>query len=426
MQAVLLAAGKSSRFYPYNQHLEHKSLVVVMGKTLLEHTLDNLKKSSIDKVIIVVGKNSTIPQLLSNWKDIAITFVVQPEPLGMGDALLHAKKHLEKKFFVLGSYHVDILDFAKEMSALQSKENAVVLVKKDDILDRYGNVTLEKERVIDIVEKPDKAQRTMHRIAAIYLLPKQFIRVLEETPQEEYQFEKALRVFSKNNYVQALVTQKPTVTLKYSWDILGIKDHLLSRVSTSVISKKASVAKDALLIGTVVIEDGATVLEGAIIKGPAYIGKKVLIGNRAILRGGVSIEEQSVVGSQMEVKNTLIMEHTTTHAGFIGDSIIGHDTKIAGGIVTANVRLDRQPVTSMVQGEKVNTGLRHFGTIIGNTSNIGIRVAIMPGVIIGNNVIVGPSTTVMKNIDDDKKYYTKFVETVEENHLIAYDKNNGK
>lgn len=415
MQAVLLAAGKSSRLYPYNQETEQKSLMTIMGKTLLEHTIEALQAVGVDNLVIITGSTTKIPELLSAQKNLIIHYVTQPTPLGMGDALLKAKEYLQQEFFVISPYHMDIADFAQDMQQLQQDKAVVVLVKEDTILDRYGNVTLKGNTVIDIVEKP-KATATKYRLAAIYLLNNAFIQTLESIPVEEYHFEKALRLFAKEHMVKALVTKKTTVTLKYAWDLLGIKDYLLSKITTDAISKKASVAKDVQLLGHVIVEDGATILEGVIVKGPAYIGKKALIGNRAILRGGVIIEENSVVGSQMEVKNTIIMKNTTTHAGFIGDSVVGHDTKIAGGIVTANVRLDRQPVTSIVREEKINTGLRHFGTIIGNNGNIGIRVAIMPGVIIGNNCIVGPSTTVMKNIADNKKYYTKFAETIEENN----------
>lgn len=414
MQAVILAAGKSSRFYPYNQNIEQKSLISMMGKTLLEHTIDALQKANITNIVIVVGKSSLIPQILSQKKEVTISYVELSEPLGMGAAILCAKDYLEESFFVTTPYHMDIGEFVKDIEGLKSDDTSVVLVKKDDVLDRYGNVSLKGNVVLDVVEKPTKLHETSYRLAAIYLLNKKFIQTLEKIPVESDQFEKALALDAKKGLVKALVTEKPTVSLKYAWDLLGIKDCVLKNITASSISPKASVAHDALLSNAVVVEEGATIMEGVIIKGPAYIGKNVLIGNRAILRNGVIVEEKSVIGSQMEIKNSFVMDHTTTHSGFIGDSIIGRETKIAAGMVTANARLDRQSVTSVVKGEKVNTGIRHLGVIIGDKCNIGIRVSTMPGVIIGNNVVVGPSTTVMKNIGDNTKYYTKFLETVEE------------
>jgi bifunctional UDP-N-acetylglucosamine pyrophosphorylase/glucosamine-1-phosphate N-acetyltransferase len=248
----------------------------------------------------------------------------------------------------------------------------------------------------------------------MYRLSKDFIQTLEDTPTEEYHFEKALSHFAKKHSIVALKTENPTITLKYAWDLLAIKDYLLSNLPNSSISPKAFIAKDAVLSGNVMVEDDATIMEGVCIKGPAYIGKDVTIGNRAIVRGGVIVEENATIGSQLEIKNTVVMSNTTTHSGFIGDSIVGSDTKIAAGFITANARLDRQSVKTIVRGEKVDTGIRHFGTIVGNDNNIGIRVSTMPGVITGNHVIIGPSTTVMKNIPDKTKYYTRFQEVIEE------------
>jgi len=108
------------------------------------------------------------------------------------------------------------------------------------------------------------------------------------------------------------------------------------------------------------------------------------------------------------------MDHTTTHTGIIEDSIIGRNCKIAAGLLTANVRLDRKSVQSVIKGEKIDSKLSAFGMILGNNSQFGIRVSTMPGVVIGNNVIVGPETIVKENIEDNKKYYTKFESIVEE------------
>jgi len=61
MQAVILAAGRSSRFEPFTS-LPHKSMVKILGKTILEHTLLALKKSNVEDIVIVVGDNGNFIQ----------------------------------------------------------------------------------------------------------------------------------------------------------------------------------------------------------------------------------------------------------------------------------------------------------------------------------------------------------------------------
>lgn len=413
MQAVILAAGASSRFYPYNQE-EHKSFVTVMGKPLIEHTIEALKEAKIQEVIIVVKPNSKIKEHLGDGKrfGLSIKYVIQQEPLGMGHGLLQAKELLQDNFFLLSGYHMEFGKFKKEMEKKQ-KNNCVVLVKKSDDNLQYGAVELDKDIATRIIEKPTAAS-SPYRLIAIYLLTKEFLSVLDQTPPAEYQFEDALDTMAKKRKIKAVVTQESTISLKFPWQLLEIKDYLLATLKKQTIASQTHIAKDAILSGDVFVDEGATIMEGVCIKGPAYIGKNVVIGNRAILRGGVTVEEGAVIGSGMELKNTHVMQSATTHSGFIGDSIVGKNTKIAAYMCTANVRLDREPVKVVVKNEKVNTKIKHLGAIIGNNANLGIRVSTMPGVIIGNNTIIGPSTNVMKNVADNTKYYTKFQEVIEE------------
>jgi bifunctional UDP-N-acetylglucosamine pyrophosphorylase/glucosamine-1-phosphate N-acetyltransferase len=74
--------------------------------------------------------------------------------------------------------------------------------------------------------------------------------------------------------------------------------------------------------------------------------------------------------------------------------------------------LDRATVKATVKNEKIDTGLKSLGVMVGDGTHIGIKASTMPGVIIGGNVVVGSETAVMNNIDDNTKYYTKFQEVV--------------
>jgi choline kinase len=51
MQAILLAAGESSRMYPLSSGI-HKSMLEVLGKPLLEHTLEKLNVKPEEAIFI--------------------------------------------------------------------------------------------------------------------------------------------------------------------------------------------------------------------------------------------------------------------------------------------------------------------------------------------------------------------------------------
>lgn len=409
MQAVILAAGQSSRFYPFHS-ATHKSLIKIMGKTLLEHTLISLKHAGITDVVLVVSPNSPIEALLSEGKTLGvhITYVIQEETLGMGHALLQTEKHIKDDFFLLHAYHFEVDQFIPDMiKRKKHKEEVVLLGKNLGGTDRYGYVLIEGEKVTGIVEKPKEIIRDSLHLIGIYLLNKHFLTTLQDTPLSHYHFEEALDAYAKSGHVTFLETDKKTITLKYAWDILDMKDYLLSNIKHH-ISPKAEVSPHAIIMGTVVIEEGAKVFEGACVKGPCYIGKNVVVGTNALVRDKVVAEENAVIGSYMEMKNTVMMQGATSHTGFIGDSVVGSNSKIGAEICTTNVRLDRQTILPEVKENKVSSYRTHLGVIIGDNAIIGARVTTMPGTIIGNDSFIGPSTVVMKNVADNTKYYTEF------------------
>src|SRR3989339_2223350 len=92
-QIVILAAGDSSRFYPFNG--VHKSLFQIAGKPLLKHTLDNVGKLKDFEVILVLGrKNQKVErEILENMSiGNGVRIIYQKNSLGQGDGILTAKE----------------------------------------------------------------------------------------------------------------------------------------------------------------------------------------------------------------------------------------------------------------------------------------------------------------------------------------------
>lgn len=414
MQAVILAAGNSSRFHPFNDL--HKSMVKILGRPILEYTITGLKKTGIEKIILVTNENKAIEEYFGDGKKIGVSieYVIQKESLGMGNALLLAEKKVKGKFLLINAYRVDTDKFINLLLKKKRTNNAkaVILAKKRDDVSIQGVLKIEKNRILEVIEKPKKGKEPSNLcVVGIYCFSLDFLETLKNTSCEHYQLEKAISDYAKKNYVSYVEAKEDVITLKYPWDLLGIKNYLLKNIKTFV-GKNVSIAKNAQIIGSVVIEDGVQIMESAVIKGPCFIGKNAFIGNNAVLRNGVDIEENAVVGAYMEVKNSILMESCKTHSGFIGDSVIGKDCRIGAGFCTANVRLDRTTIKTNVKNEKIDTGLKSLGTMVGNGTYIGIKSSTMPGVIIGQKATIGVNTTVLNNVFDNTKYYTKFQEVI--------------
>lgn len=413
MQAVILAAGQSSRLRPFSDG-RHKSFLSILGKPLLVRTISAIKRAGITDIILITDNKEQARQYLGTGENmgISITYVVQKEALGMGSALLQVENFLADSFIVTAGYHVDADILIEKLFSIKDADVALLLKKRSDY-EKLGVVDIDGKKVLSVTEKPKKNSDTEKLcIVGLYLLTRDFVDTLKKTELSHYNLEIALSSYANKKDISYAIIDE-TVSLKYPWDLLDVKDYLLNKMNSHK-GKQMDVAKSAELVGNVFLGDNVKIFEGAKILGPCFIGNNATIGTNAIIRNGTVIEDNCVVGAQMEVKNSILMSGTTTHSGFIGDSVIGENCKIAAQFTTANVRLDRKNITVYVKDEAVDTGKRSLGVLMGSKVVVGINCSVMPGVIVGNNVVIGPSTTVRKNIGSNIRFYTKFQEIVEE------------
>ncbi len=428
MQAILLAAGESSRFWPLEGR--HKSLFRIMGKSLILRTIGSISLAGI-KDIIVVHRQPNIEKSITSPSGVSLRFVLQPEPKGMGDAILCAKELISGSFFVVTPYHFNAGRLIEKMLAAGKTQDIVLAGKKTATPEIYGIFRLAGTKAVGVVEKPAKGRAPSDiRVVGIYLLSKEFIlrleaensaryvqspKVIERIENQShmhkdfhYSFESALGAELKEKPAELIITDDFQPSIKYPWDLFSIERRLMEESLKKSSFSGAIIDKTAKIQGNVFIGKGTKVLENAVIKGPCYIGENCVIGNNALLRDCVDVGDSVIIGANTEAARSIICSGTHIHSGFIGDSIIGENCRIGAGILTANTRADRKEIYSVVKGEKIATGLKSFGTVIGSGTKTGIGVKIMPGMLIGSNCIIGPGTVVSGNVDSDSRYYSEF------------------
>jgi UDP-N-acetylglucosamine diphosphorylase/glucosamine-1-phosphate N-acetyltransferase len=421
MQAILLAAGESSRFWPLNS--KHKSLFKIMGKPLIWWTIENLKNSGIKDVIIIQSPNKNIENELKNYKfsNCNIKYVIQKKPKGMGNALWQARNSIKNNFFVMHAHHFDIDEFIKPIIKKQreTKSKLMLLGKKIDKPWEYGVVGFDskiKDRVIKLIEKPKQGKEPSDiGLKGIYLLPKDFFEYYKKVKKCQYDFEDTLQLYMKDNNVRMIITQKEVPSLKFPWESINATKQLFDKFLKREIDKTAKIAKSAVIKGKVHIGENTKIFENAVIKGPCYIGDNCVIGNNALIREYTNIGDNALIGANAEIARCIFQDDVHIHSGFFGDSIIDSGCRIGAGTITANVRIDRKEISSVVKGKKIDTKLKSLGAIIGKNTKIGVHCSLMPGIFIGFNSLIGPATVARKNIPDNTTFYTKFEEVIKEN-----------
>jgi len=179
--------------------------------------------------------------------------------------------------------------------------------------------------------------------------------------------------------------------VEHVWQALPkIAAYLKFRLKPAILGK---VIGKPFISDKVYIGKGTVIEHGAMIKGPAWIGENCAIRNGAYIRENVILGDGVVAGNSSEFKNCLVFnEAEVPHYNYVGDSIIGHKAHLGAGVILSNVRLDRRPVTIAAPDGPLDTGLRKFGAIVGDRSEIGCNALLSPGSLIGRSCIIYPGT----------------------------------
>lgn len=411
MQAVILAAGESSRFWPLNRN--HKSLLKIMGRPLIFYTIESLKKAGIKDIIIVQGPKKDIEQDLKSYDlGIDIKYVIQSEAKGMGNAVMQTQELISGPFFTLHAHKVNVGDYIKPLMEKfkESKAELIFLGIKTDQPWLYGMLKLEGDKAKGLTEKPEKGKEPSDiKVIGIYLLPPNFFEYYKKVSERQYAFEDALDLYMKENEARVTIIEKEPSSFKYPWHLFEVTKLLMnSLIKKQEIHPTAKISKNVTVEGNVYIGKNTRVFEGVVIKGPCYIGDDCLIGNNSLIREYTNLENKVLIGAFAEATRSIFQEDIHTHSGYFGDSIFGRGCRLGAGTITANVKIDRGEIKAVVRGEKTGTGLDSLGVIMGENSKTGINCSLMPGILIGSNCNIGPNSVVFENIEDNATFYTEF------------------
>lgn len=313
MQAVILAAGKSTRTYPLTL-TKPKPLLKVANKTLLEHNLDSLN-GLVDEAIIVVGfKKKLIKKFLgTKYKKVKIRYTEQKEQSGTGNALLAVEKYIENDFI---SLHGDDIYSRKDFeNAIKNKYS--ILAMKAEKPELFGVIVQKNNILSDIIEKPKKFVSNLVN-TGLYKLDKgifSLIKKLKKSKRGEYELTDAIKNLAKEKNVYC-VAAMGWIPIGYAWDLL--KADKIFRKNKNAIGEN-------------------TKINGSV--------ENSSIGNMCVING--------------IVKNSIIMDKTIIgRNSVIEDSVIGENVYFDGKI------LAKSNVHTLIKGKKIT--VERLGSIIGD------------------------------------------------------------
>ncbi len=177
---------------------------------------------------------------------------------------------------------------------------------------------------------------------------------------------------------------------EYPWEALkGIKDLIIE------IGNKLSPDEYDNPSENVWVHKTAKVFPSAYLGAPCIIGPDTEVRHCAFIRGSALVGAGCVVGNSVELKNVILFDGVQTpHYNYVGDSILGYKSHMGAGSITSNVKSDKTNVVIKSGSEKLETGIKKIGAMLGDFVEVGCNSVLNPGTVIGPHSNIYPTSCV--------------------------------
>jgi bifunctional UDP-N-acetylglucosamine pyrophosphorylase/glucosamine-1-phosphate N-acetyltransferase len=375
-------------------------MLPVGDRPLVAHTVDAAVDAGASHLVIVVGYEADDVRSYfgEEYREVPVTFVVQEEQRGTADAVRVAQEALADGPFVV--LNGDALYDIPSLRTLYESGPAVGSYRVENP-SSYGVLVTDDAsgdgtvRVTGVIEKPEEPPSNRINTGA-YHFPAEAQSWLDVGESERGELE-LTDVLERtcDAFAVSAVTFERWLDVGRPWELLAATEWKLEALEGRI---EGEVHEDAVLEGAVVVEEGARVRSGVVIEGPALVREGATVGPNAYVRGATVVGEGGKVGHAVEVKNSILMEGATVgHLSYVGDSVLGRDVNFGAGTTVANLRHDGESVKLTVKGERVSTGRRKLGVVLGDEVKTGINASLNAGVVLSEGTRVRPGEVVTRD-----------------------------
>jgi len=252
-KAVLPVAGLGTRFLPASKSIP-KEMVTVVDRPAIEYVVREAVEAGIEQIILVThsskasienyfDRNFELETTLEQKKKfdlleeitqiipshVSVVSVRQPQPLGLGHAVLCAKSIVGQDDFavllpdVLVQDNSGKNDLSRMISRYEASQAAQIMVEAipDHLVDQYGIVDVKQSpnegesiTMQGIIEKPAIGSAPSNlSVVGRYILPAKIMQLLENTPKgagNEIQLTDAIAMLQETDTVEAYRMQGQT------------------------------------------------------------------------------------------------------------------------------------------------------------------------------------------------------------------------
>lgn len=317
MKVVIPLAGLGTRLRPHT-HTRPKPLVVVAGKPIIGHILDQFVDLGVEEFVFIVGHlgDKIRDYIESHYRLPRTSYFEQKELKGQSHALWLAKERLHGPILITYS---DTIAEADLSGFEELKADGIFFVKEVEDPRRFGVAEVEDGYVSRVIEKPASKENKLAVIGLYYIKDAEWlVRCIEE--------QMARNIHLKGEF--------------YLADALQIMIDQGARFIARPVKVWKDCGKPETLLDTnryLLEKMGSSYphFENSIIIPPVYIAPSAQI-SRSIIGPYVSIAERVVIEESI-IRDSIINEGAYIERAVLAFSLIGSEVTYQGAYQQLNV-----------------------------------------------------------------------------------------
>jgi bifunctional UDP-N-acetylglucosamine pyrophosphorylase/glucosamine-1-phosphate N-acetyltransferase len=431
VQAIILAAGKSTRFKTGKSKLLEK----ICGQEVVLFSVKLFQSLNIPMTIVVGFQKDEIINKISEYSIANTEFITQENQQGTGHAVQCTKDVWHEDNILIMNADVPLItkDIVQRLYKAHETTNSCISFitsHNTDATAGYGRV-ITKDGITKIVEARDftgDAHEDCCINAGIYLIRRSFLETYinqleKHENKQEFYLTDLVALASRNNLpFQAVSVPFDHVrgvnTLNELWASEQVqRAEVISHWMSQGV--RFSIAQNVHVDLTVSIGAGTTIGSGVQLRGATTIGKNCVVGDFSIVENSLVAEKStihshsvvtdskietlsqigpfahvrnhsiigpnSVIGNFVEVKKSVIGKKTKAkHLSYLGDAKIGEQVNIGAGTITCN-----------------HNGMKKNITIIHDEAYIGSNNSLVAPVTIGKLAYTAAGSTITEDVPSE-------------------------
>jgi glucose-1-phosphate thymidylyltransferase len=362
------------------------------NRPILEHVLDTLVDADVERIVLVVGyKRDRVQEHFGpSYRDTPIDYAIQGKELGSGHALLQAREAVDGPMLVLnGDRVIDPGIVTDVAGAFADRGEPTMAVMEHPEAHQFGAVTLNGDRVSELVEKPMAGEYRLIN-AGVYAFTPAMFDALAETPKQEGELDLTAAISRRidaDEPVWGVRTGGLWADATFPWDLLFITRKVLhtGRIAERETEETLHVAPSAI------------VHPDATLRAPLVVGPDCEVGPNAVVGPDTALGRNVTVGANATVERSVLDADTRVGAGStLIECVTGEDVDLG-----ANTTVPGGPA-DVALADRVYRDQR-LGAVFADRVEARGGVTAEPGALVGPNATLGTGVHVRGRIDEDSE-----------------------